>query len=107
MCKYNSESCRHRYVMANDLSYTTVPCYRAPITYFEADCRLDDPNKILGPGQTGEICAQGPQIVMGYLENPTASAETFKDGWFHTGDVGHIDEEGLFHIEDRIKECVA
>jgi 4-coumarate--CoA ligase len=43
---------------------------------------------------------------MGYLDNPTASAETFKDGWFHTGDVGHIDKEGLFHIEDRIKEYV-
>ena len=64
----------------------------------------EDPSIILKPGQTGEICAKGPQICMGYLDNPTASAETFKDGWFHTGDVGHIDEEGLFHIEDRIKE---
>jgi 4-coumarate--CoA ligase len=63
--------------------------------------------KEMGIGETGEICAQGPQIAMAYLDNPAASAETFdKDGFFHTGDVGHIDAEGLFHIEDRIKEMI-
>jgi len=67
---------------------------------------LDDPTKELGPGQTGEICAKGPQIAMGYLNNPTATAETFQNGFFHTGDVGHLDEDGLFHIEDRIKEMI-
>ena len=68
---------------------------------------LDDPMKELGPNQTGEICAKGPQIAMGYLNNPTDTAETFdKDGFFHTGDVGYLDEEGLFHIEDRIKEMI-
>jgi 4-coumarate--CoA ligase len=67
---------------------------------------INDPTKQLGPRQTGEICAKGPQIAMGYLENPTATAETFQDGWFHTGDVGHLDEEGLIHIEDRIKEMI-
>ena len=67
---------------------------------------LDDPTRELGPNQTGEICAKGPQIAMGYLNNPTATAETFKDGFFHTGDVGHLDEEGMFHIEDRIKEMI-
>ncbi|KAK0367082.1 hypothetical protein LTR02_003281 [Friedmanniomyces endolithicus] len=67
---------------------------------------MDDPMKELGPGQTGEICAKGPQIAMGYLNNPTSTAETFKDGFLHTGDVGHIDEEGLLHIEDRIKEMI-
>lgn len=68
---------------------------------------LDNPNKELGPNQTGEICARGPQIAMGYLGNPTATAETFdEDGFLHTGDVGYLDEEGLFHIEDRIKEMI-
>jgi len=68
---------------------------------------LNDPTKELGPGQTGEICARGPQIAMGYLDNPAATAETFdQDGFFHTGDVGHLDEEGLFFIEDRIKEMI-
>ncbi|KAK5131293.1 hypothetical protein LTR08_001132 [Meristemomyces frigidus] len=68
---------------------------------------LDSPFSELGPNQTGEICARGPQIAMGYLENPTATAETFKPGgWLHTGDVGFLDKEGLVHIEDRIKEMI-
>jgi acyl-CoA synthetase (AMP-forming)/AMP-acid ligase II len=61
----------------------------------------------LDVGQTGEILARGPQIAMAYLDNPAATAETFdKDGFFHTGDVGHFDAEGLIHIEDRIKEMI-
>lgn len=68
---------------------------------------LDDPSKELGPDETGEICAKGPQIAMGYLDNPAATKETFdEEGFFHTGDVGHLDEEGFFHIEDRIKEMI-
>lgn len=67
---------------------------------------LDDPTRMLGPNETGEICACGPQIAMGYLNNENATAETFQNGFFHTGDVGHIDEEGLLHIEDRIKEMI-
>lgn len=68
---------------------------------------LDNRTKALGPNETGEILARGPQIAMGYLNNPTATAETFdEDGFLHTGDVGHIDEAGLLHIEDRIKEMI-
>lgn len=67
---------------------------------------LDDPGRELGPGETGEICAAGPQIAMGYLGNEEATRETFKDGWFHTGDVGFLDGEGLVHVEDRIKEMI-
>lgn len=68
---------------------------------------LSDPEKLLGPKQTGEICARGPQIAMGYLGNPAATAESFDDeGYLHTGDVGHIDDQGFIHIEDRIKEMI-
>jgi 4-coumarate--CoA ligase len=67
---------------------------------------LDNPTCMLGPNETGEICARGPQIAMGYLDNDKSTAETFQDGFFHTGDVGYIDEEGLLHIEDRIKEMI-
>lgn len=68
---------------------------------------LSDPANMLGVGQTGEICARGPQIAMGYLGNDEATAESFDaEGFLHTGDVGHIDGEGLLHIEDRIKEMI-
>ncbi|KAK7702990.1 hypothetical protein SLS64_009261 [Diaporthe eres] len=68
---------------------------------------LSDASRLLGPGETGEICARGPQIAMGYLGNPEATAESFdEEGYLHTGDVGHIDAEGLLHIEDRIKEMI-
>lgn len=68
---------------------------------------LNDPSKELGAGESGEICARGPQIAMGYLNNPEATAETFDvHGFLHTGDVGYIDSEGLLHIEDRLKEMI-
>ena len=67
---------------------------------------LDDPTRLLGAGETGEICAKGPQIAMGYLSNPAATAETFVNGWLHTGDVGTVDDEGLIRISDRLKEMI-
>lgn len=67
---------------------------------------LENPAQELGVNETGEICARGPQIAMGYLNNDRATAETFQNGFFHTGDVGYIDEQGLLHIEDRIKEMI-
>lgn len=64
--------------------------------------------KELGPGETGELLARGPQIAMGYLDNAKETAETFgaSDGFLHTGDIGNIDEMGFIHIVDRIKEMI-
>jgi 4-coumarate--CoA ligase len=58
-------------------------------------------------GEDGEVLARGPQVVMGYLNNDKATHDTFdKDGFLHTGDRGAIDEEGMIHISDRIKELI-
>ncbi|KAK4498053.1 hypothetical protein PRZ48_010709 [Zasmidium cellare] len=58
-------------------------------------------------GEPGEICAKGPQVVMGYLNNEAATKETFDDqGYLHTGDQGSIDENGVITILDRIKELI-
>ncbi|KAF2206782.1 hypothetical protein CERZMDRAFT_52453 [Cercospora zeae-maydis SCOH1-5] len=60
-----------------------------------------------GVGEPGEICAKGPQVVMGYLNNEKATKETFDEqGYLHTGDQGKIDENGLITIVDRIKELI-
>jgi len=60
----------------------------------------------LGPGETGELCFQGPQVMAGYLNNPSATAETIVDGWLHTGDIGHYDQEENVFIVDRVKELI-
>jgi acyl-CoA synthetase (AMP-forming)/AMP-acid ligase II len=57
-------------------------------------------------GQRGEVCIKSPANVRGYWNKPEATAEAFVDGWFHTGDVGYMDEEGYLYIVDRIKEII-
>ena len=61
----------------------------------------------VGPNQEGEICARGPQVMKGYLNQPDATARTIDaDGWLHTGDVGYADADGHFFIVDRAKELI-
>lgn len=60
----------------------------------------------LPPGERGEIVVRGPNIMTGYWNDPEATAEVLVDGWFHTGDVGHCDETGLFYVDDRIKDVI-
>jgi long-chain acyl-CoA synthetase len=54
----------------------------------------------------GEICARGGNVMLGYYNNPEASAEVLKDGWFHTGDLGYLDEDNFVHITGRIKNVI-
>ena len=67
---------------------------------------MDDDNRILPQGETGEICVQGDLVMKGYYKAPDKTAETIIDGWLHTGDVGHIDAEGFLHITDRKKDMI-
>ncbi|WP_318213321.1 4-coumarate--CoA ligase family protein [Streptomyces sp. SCL15-6] len=68
---------------------------------------LDDPDKDLGTGESGEILIRGPQVMKGYLGRPDATAAMIdRDGWLHTGDVGHVDADGWLFVVDRVKELI-
>ena len=60
----------------------------------------------LGPDETGEVLLRGPIIMPGYWNKPEATASTVIDGWLHTGDVGHLDDEGYLYITDRAKDML-
>jgi len=57
-------------------------------------------------GELGEIVVKGPNVMAGYLHNPEATAAAIRDGWLHTGDVGHVDPDGYFFIVDRSKDMI-
>ncbi len=61
---------------------------------------------VLGAGEDGEICVRGPVLMMGYWQSPEATDHAIRDGWLHTGDVGHVDEDGYLYVVDRIKDLI-
>jgi acyl-CoA synthetase (AMP-forming)/AMP-acid ligase II len=61
---------------------------------------------ILGPGTVGEIVIRGPNVTVGYENNPAANAAAFAHGWFHTGDQGTMDDEGYVRVTGRLKEII-
>jgi acyl-CoA synthetase (AMP-forming)/AMP-acid ligase II len=67
---------------------------------------VDDEGAELPQGERGEICIRSPAVVGSYLNQPAATEAAFKDGWFHTGDVGYLDEEGFLYIVDRLKDII-
>jgi long-chain acyl-CoA synthetase len=66
-----------------------------------------DPQREVPPGERGEICIQGPNVTKGYWKNPDATANAMTaDGFFRTGDVGHMDDDGFLYIVDRTKDML-
>jgi long-chain acyl-CoA synthetase len=67
---------------------------------------VNDPRRVLGPKETGELAIRGPNVMAGYYNRPEENAAAFADGWFLTGDIGHMDDEGFFFISDRKKDMI-
>jgi long-chain acyl-CoA synthetase len=58
------------------------------------------------PRQLGEIAIRGPNVMLGYWNRPEETANAIRNGWFHSGDIGHIDEDGYLFIVDRVKDMI-
>ena len=67
---------------------------------------IDDNGQPVAVGESGELIAHGPQIMLGYWNNPTESAAVLKEGWLHTGDIAQMDQDGYFKIVDRKKDVI-
>ena len=67
---------------------------------------LDDPRRALGPNQKGEIAIRARNVMKGYWNRPQDTAAAFVEGWFLTGDIGHMDEDGYFFLVDRKKDMI-
>ncbi len=109
----------HKLIEGYGLSETTAPTHINPpqrpkygtvgVPIPMTDARIVDANDgttELGIGKSGEIAVRGPQVMKGYWRNPEATRRAFRDGWFLTGDIGQVDEEGYFRIEERKKDML-
>jgi acyl-CoA synthetase (AMP-forming)/AMP-acid ligase II len=95
------------------VSHLTPPGQFKPgsvgVTAPNTELRLVNPTsgEDLGVDADGELWIRGPQVMKGYLNNPTATASTLDaDGWLHTGDIGHVDADGHVYVVDRLKELI-
>lgn len=78
-----------------------------PVAHTEFSIRDPQSNAMMPVGEQGEICARGYQIMLGYNDNPEATAKTIdSDGWLHTGDLGRMDARGYVKITGRVKEMI-
>jgi len=66
----------------------------------------DPDDRPLPAGEIGEICARGPNIMLGYWNRPEETAAALRDGWYHTGDAGYADEDGYVYLVDRLKDMI-
>ena len=67
---------------------------------------VDEEGKEVPQGEVGEIAIRGPNVMKGYWQRPEATAQAVRDGWFHTGDLARVDEDGYFFIVDRKKDLI-
>ena len=70
------------------------------------DIEVRSEGKVVPVGEVGEICARGPNIMLGYWQEPELTAQVLRDGWLHTGDLGHVDAEGYLYIDGRAVEMI-
>lgn len=99
-------------VASSNPAYGTLKPSSAGMPYPMTEFKIsdpEDPSKVLEIGEEhiGEICIRGPQVMKGYYNRPQETADSItEDGWFRTGDMGFMDDEGFIHIRDRLKRMI-
>jgi acyl-CoA synthetase (AMP-forming)/AMP-acid ligase II len=88
-----------------DSTVTKLGSVGRPCQYLDLDV-WDEAGTSLPPGEKGEIVLRGPKVFAGYWRDPEATEKAFAGGWFHTGDIGVIDEDGYVYIVDRLKDMI-
>jgi long-chain acyl-CoA synthetase len=78
-----------------------------PIDCVEMKIVDTETGKTCAAGELGEIAIRGPNVMLGYWNRPADTADAIRDGWFHSGDIGRMDEQGYFYIVDRVKDMIA
>lgn len=76
-----------------------------PVRGVELDVRGDD-GRSLPAGEAGEVCVRGPNVMSGYFNDPEATAGVVRDGWLHTGDLGHLDADGYLFLQGRRSDMI-
>ncbi len=87
------------------LQHSKPLAWGAPTLMNEVEI-MDDDGRLLGPGQVGEIVYRGPQSMNGYLGDDALTSASFKHGWFHSGDLGYVDDEQIIWFVDRKKDLI-
>jgi len=74
---------------------------------YSMEVRIEDPEgRELPRGEVGEICARGPNVMLGYWNRPEETRHALRGGWLHTGDGGYMDEDGYVFVVDRLKDMI-
>ncbi|RMG91483.1 MAG: long-chain-fatty-acid--CoA ligase [Chloroflexi bacterium] len=91
--------------MSDEESVNKIGSVGKPI--FHSQMRIVDKNgRNLPPGETGELLIAGPHVTTGYWHKPEATTAALRDGWFHTGDMARMDEDGFYYIAGRFKDMI-
>jgi long-chain acyl-CoA synthetase len=93
------------FISANPLGARRVGSVGLPVSGCEVSIQ-DDAGQALPPGQDGEICVRSPGVMTGYWHAQESSATALANGWLHTGDIGHLDDDGYLYVVDRKKDLI-
>ena len=93
------------FISANPADARRVGSVGLPVPGCEVSIQ-DDAGQALPPGRDGEICVRSPGVMTGYWRGGEASAAALAGGWLHTGDIGHLDEDGYLYVVDRKKDLI-